>query len=1130
MKNYVVKRLCLLTIALAGLGWGVGHGWATRTDRIMRQHLLRQAVSIAETVRPEMVEQLSFTETDVNTPTYEYIRRQMAAFGKYLPQRGIYSMAQRDGKLVFGPESYTPDDPMASAPGTVYQEPSPQDIAIFTTGKPVTIGPQTDEYGTFVSAVAPVVDPSTGEVLMAVGIDVTTDNWHTAVNQARYKAMSVVLLAGLLISAGVAAIRWRRHRAAAEPLPPTQMSAKPIHLGRTPLGARRYASTGLLLGMAALAVAFLVVVLAQSRHWTLTQITQCTDRQARLAVEFDAALRDYVAEHIRPEMEKHLGPDEFMPETMSTSFIARSVFEKVHKAFPDSVLRFASTNPRNPANRATPAEESLIEYFEQHPDVNNFSGTMPFFEEGQEYSVYAVARRFEPACLSCHGRPEDAPAALRERYGVTAGFGRSVGEVSLDLVAIPISAPYLTARAQVWRHTLAAFGLCLLFLIGIAILIRADLRQRRRIERSLRASEQRLASIVQGSPIPTFIIDANHRVIHWNGALEQLSGIAAKDILGTRDQWRAFYTSERPCLADLLVDGAAGMIPQWYEAETHKSKLIDEAYEGMGFFPDIGDSGRWARFMAAVIRDDQGDLVGAMETVQDITEQKHAEQESQEREAFIKAILDNIPIGVAVHSIDPSVQFQYMNDNFPRLYRTTREALTGPEAFWEAVYEDPTFREELKRKVVEDCTSGDPERMHWDDVPIVREGRETCFISAKNALIPNSPLMISIVWDVTERKRVEDKLKESISMLEATLEATADGILVADGHGVIKNFNEQFKTIWHLPDEVVATMDDNQALAVASQQLHDPKRFEKHVKDLWRRRDQEDSDTLHFKDGRVIQYSSKPQYQGDQITGRVWSFRDITEAYYAQQRQEALLQQVASINEELSHFAYAVSHDLKAPLRGIKMLTEWLRADYGEQFGDEGKGNLDLLQNRVERMHNLIEGVLQYSRVGRSEEDIQDVNLDALLPQIIDTIAPPEHIAIRVEGPLPVLRCVEARITQVFQNLLTNAIKYMDKPAGQIIVGCSKSDEAWTFSVSDNGPGIEEEHFERIFNIFQTLTRRDEYESTGLGLTLVKKIVEHHGGRVWVTSEVGRGSTFFFTFPIKNERIRNEELQTRTVG
>jgi signal transduction histidine kinase len=195
------------------------------------------------------------------------------------------------------------------------------------------------------------------------------------------------------------------------------------------------------------------------------------------------------------------------------------------------------------------------------------------------------------------------------------------------------------------------------------------------------------------------------------------------------------------------------------------------------------------------------------------------------------------------------------------------------------------------------------------------------------------------------------------------------------------------------------------------------------------------------------------------------------------------------------------------------MLTEWLCADCGDQFTDEVKENLGLLQNRVERMHNLIEGVLQYSRIGRVQEDCVAVNLNELVPEIIDAIAPPEHVTVTIDGPLPTLNGEPTRIGQVFQNLLSNAVKYMDKPVGRITVACEETDDVWTFRVADNGPGIEPRHFDRIFKIFQTLTARDEFESTGVGLTLVKKIVELYGGKIWVESEVGQGSTFFFTLP-----------------
>jgi len=146
-------------------------------------------------------------------------------------------------------------------------------------------------------------------------------------------------------------------------------------------------------------------------------------------------------------------------------------------------------------------------------------------------------------------------------------------------------------------------------------------------------------------------------------------------------------------------------------------------------------------------------------------------------------------------------------------------------------------------------------------------------------------------------------------------------------------------------------------------------------------------------------------------------------------------------------------------------------------------------------------------------EAIVAVDLNRLVEEVIDLLAPPANITVSVENPLPTVMAEPTRIQQVFQNLLSNAIKYMDKPEGKIRIACGAEGTQWKFSVTDNGPGIEPRHFEKIFQLFQTLAPRDRVESTGVGLALVKKIVEMYGGRVWIESKSGEGSTFFFTLP-----------------
>src|SRR5208282_4463703 len=171
-----------------------------------------------------------------------------------------------------------------------------------------------------------------------------------------------------------------------------------------------------------------------------------------------------------------------------------------------------------------------------------------------------------------------------------------------------------------------------------------DVTERKLAEQALRNSELRLQSVIQGSPIPTFVIGKDHRIIYWNKALEELSGIKSEEVIGTTDCHRAFYSEKRPVLADLMVDQALEAIPRWYFEKYTKSSLLDEAYEATDFFSELQGGGKWVRFTAAVIRDSQGNLVGAVETLEDVTERKRAEEALRNSELRLQSVIQGSPI------------------------------------------------------------------------------------------------------------------------------------------------------------------------------------------------------------------------------------------------------------------------------------------------------------------------------------------------------------------------------------------------------------------------------------------------------------------------------------------------------
>jgi chemotaxis family two-component system sensor kinase Cph1 len=244
-------------------------------------------------------------------------------------------------------------------------------------------------------------------------------------------------------------------------------------------------------------------------------------------------------------------------------------------------------------------------------------------------------------------------------------------------------------------------------------------------------------------------------------------------------------------------------------------------------------------------------------------------------------------------------------------------------------------------------------------------------------------------------------------------------------------------------------------------------------------------------------------------------------------------------NQELDDFAYIASHDLKEPLRGIHNYASFLIEDYHARLDDAGRTKLETLQSLTQRMDALLDSLLDSSRVGRLEFAIQETNLNELLAEVLDSLRISLHergVEVRVPTVLPTLRCDRVRIGEVLRNLIANAMKYNDKPQKWIEIGtftpdrppkngtaseprpqgqrAGKGPPSLGLYVRDNGIGIREQHYGSIFRIFKRLHARDKFGGgTGVGLTIVKKIVERHGGKIWVESKYGEGTTFYFTLP-----------------
>jgi len=263
------------------------------------------------------------------------------------------------------------------------------------------------------------------------------------------------------------------------------------------------------------------------------------------------------------------------------------------------------------------------------------------------------------------------------------------------------------------------------------------------------------------------------------------------------------------------------------------------------------------------------------------------------------------------------------------------------------------------------------------------------------------------------------------------------------------------------------------------------------------------SNLVFFADGLIVCYS----------IGAMHQFRNN----YAQELLESQKSEahIKTVNKELDDFAYIASHDLKEPLRGINNYASFLEEDYAEQLDDEGKQYISSIIRLTQRMTSLIDQLLVYSRLGATDIKKKSINLDELLEEVSDNISTrlaDEAVTLNKATPLGWAEGDSTRIMELFQNLISNGLKYNDKTTKSIEIGCDTTQGNPTYYVKDNGIGIPHKHIDSVFRIFKRLHEQSKYGGgSGAGLTIVKKIIERHGGKIWLESEAGEGTTFFFT-------------------
>jgi PAS domain S-box-containing protein len=645
---------------------------------------------------------------------------------------------------------------------------------------------------------------------------------------------------------------------------------------------------------------------------------------------------------------------------------------------------------------------------------------------------------------------------------------------------------------------------------GIACYSR-DITAAKNYQNTLLEINKKLETAQQIAKLGYWEQDIDTKTLYWSNEMYNIWDVTPGTFVVN---FRNFYTSIHP--DDREKFNAA-------------QKQVRESKEGLDVEYRIvlpGNSIKYVHQKGEFVFKEKGDPVGIEGTVQDITERKKAEETLSNNELRFRTLTVNAPVGI--FQTDANGKTIYVNDTWLQYTGMEIEEVLG-DGWMKAVHPDDreSLVDDWHNKFQKGLKSSSEYRL-------VEKNGNTRWVSGRAVPLFNNAGEITghigTLSDITDRKNAEVEIRRSEERYRQIVETAQEGIWLIDENNVTTFVNKKMAEILEYSiEEMMGKKNycfmDEEWQKIASQHIER------------RKQGIEESNDFKFisKSGKNVwtNLSTNPVFdEKGRYKGALAMITDITQRKLHEDllRQsetdlEIKNKQLEQKNKELEQFAYIASHDMQEPLRTTSSFVELLQQQYQGRLDEKADKYLTFIAQSSDRMKVLIKDLLDYSRIGRKKE-LAEVDCNIMLDEVLADLgtAINETGAEIKTGQLPVISGYQTEIKQLFQNLIMNAIKFRKKNISpQIKISAENIPGFWLFAFKDNGIGIEEKHNERIFEIFQRLHTRTEYEGSGIGLAHSKKIVELHSGRIWVESEFGQGATFYFTI----RKNKNDEKEIK---